>query len=76
MPASTYTIEATVRRAAGQTRKIEWEYSGKGSGTSCWNAWRKMRDSNATMDTCEPFISASLYRDGQPVERIGNVVSL
>lgn len=67
---NTYMIEATVRRAEGRTRKIEWEYSGKGSGTDCWRAWRKMRETNATMDTSEPFISAAIFRNGQRVESI------
>lgn len=72
----TYTIEATVRRSGGVTRKIEWDYSGKGSGTSCWNAWRQMRETNATMDTAEPFVCAALLRNGERVESIGNVIQL
>jgi len=66
-----YTIEASVRRSQGLTRKIEWEYSGKGSGTQAWKAWRTMRETNATMDTAEPFVSAALYRNGECVESVG-----
>lgn len=70
---NAYTIEATVRCSGGVTRKIEWDYSGKGSGTSCWNAWEKMRETNATMDTAEPFVRAALRRNGNLIESIGNV---
>lgn len=68
---TTYTIEATVVRAAGVTRKIEWDYSGKGSGTLSWNAWRKMRETHTTMDTQESFKNAALLRDGEVIESIG-----
>lgn len=73
---NTYTIEAFVRRPGGQTKRIEWEYEGRGSGTLAWNVWRKMRETNATMDTSEPFVTAGLFRNGQPVEQIGNVVQM
>lgn len=72
----TYTIKATVRRSGGVTRKIEWDYSGKGSATACWNAWCKMVETNATMDTSEPFICAALLRDGNVVESVGNMGGL
>ena len=71
MTQNTYTIEATVRRAGSITRRIEWDYSGKGAGTHCWNAWRKMRSTNATMDTQEPFVSAAILRNGECVESVG-----
>lgn len=73
---NSYVIEATVKRAAGTSKTIEWEWSGKGCGTSCWSAWRRMKESNATCDTQEPIVSAALYRNGSVVERIGNVVSI
>lgn len=59
--ASNYTVVATVRRAHG-TKRIEWTFEGKGSGTLAWNMWRKMRQIGKTTDTYEPFISASLAR--------------
>ena len=71
MKRTTYTIEATVRRSNGEDRKIEWEYDGRGSGTSAWRAWCKMAKTNATMDTQEPFVKACILRNGEPVESIG-----
>lgn len=67
---TTYTIEAFVRRADG-LRKIEWDYSGRGGGTSSWRAWNKMAKSNTTIDTQEPFVKACILRNGEPVESIG-----
>ena len=70
-----YSITATVRRGSSQ-KTIEWEYEGRGSGTLAWSAWRKMRETNATMDTSEPFVTAGLFRNGRPIEQIGNVVQM
>jgi hypothetical protein len=69
---SEYAIQAVVRRV-GVTRKIEWTYDGRGSGTLAWNAWRRMRATNQTMDTREPFVGAAILRDGKLIEAIGTL---
>jgi hypothetical protein len=67
----TYTVEATVRRSGDTTRKIEWDFTGRGCGTQCWTFWKKMRQTNRTGDTDEPFVSAAIRRDGAIVESVG-----
>jgi hypothetical protein len=69
---STYTITATVRRAQGATKTIEWVFDGsRGRGTRAWNAWSRMTASGRTLDTEEPFMCAAVLRDGVIVESIG-----
>lgn len=64
--ANSYSIEVTLARRTD--RYITWEWSGKGSGTLCWNAWRRLVKTECTLDTNEPVTSAVLLRNGVTVE--------
>lgn len=69
---NSYSIEATVLRNNGERHHtIAWEWSGKGSGTLCWNAWKRLIANGRTIDSDEPVIGALLFRNGSKVETFG-----